>query len=150
MFIELKRDDALVVWVGSFCGARHRAQYLEELMKHISVHSYGKCLNNRPWPEGNPSKGEIISQYRFYFSFENSIENDYVSEKVYESLEHGTVPIYLGSPNVRDYVPENSIILASDFEYAQILTPAEPSSVTDHCCWRANKLSDLLKRLRSI
>ena len=28
-----------------------RLAYIEELMRHVPVHSYGRCLNNRPWPK---------------------------------------------------------------------------------------------------
>jgi hypothetical protein len=36
---------------------------------------------------------------------ENSINQDYVSEKVMDSLRAGCVPIYLGAPNVRAFLP---------------------------------------------
>jgi len=50
---------------------------------------------------------------------ENSIEQDYVTEKVYHSFQAGCVPIYLGAPNVNDYIPDANAII----NYAQLGTP---------------------------
>jgi hypothetical protein len=36
---------------------------------------------------------------------ENSIAYDYVSEKVLDALRAGCIPIYLGAPNVRSFLP---------------------------------------------
>jgi hypothetical protein len=65
-------------------GASGRFKYVEELMKHITVHSYGKCLHNRDepklpddpaWPqlEGpqrRARKVKVLSHYKFYLAFE--------------------------------------------------------------------------------
>lgn len=42
---------------------------------------------------------------------ENSIARDYVSEKVYDALVAGCIPIYLGAPNVNEFIPHPSAIL---------------------------------------
>lgn len=75
-------------------GATQRLKYLEELMRHIDVHSYGKCLNNRKepdlpddpaWPaiaQRRARKVKVLSRYKFYLAFENAPIDDYVSEKV--------------------------------------------------------------------
>jgi hypothetical protein len=48
---------------------------------------------------------------------ENSIEMDYVSEKVYHALESGCVPIYYGAPNVADFLPDTaSVVNYADFQ----------------------------------
>ncbi len=75
-------------------GASERLKYLQELMQHIEIHSYGKCLNNRKEPDlpNDPSwppiaqrrarKVQVLSRYKFYLAFENAPIDDYVSEKV--------------------------------------------------------------------
>jgi alpha-1,3-fucosyltransferase 10 len=53
-------------------------------------------------------------------AMENSVEQDYVTEKVYHALEAGCVPIYFGAPNVDEYVPDMEGII----DYAQLRSPA--------------------------
>lgn len=75
-------------------GAKDRTKYLEELMKYLPIHSYGKCFHNREepdipydpkWPaiaQRRARKIHVLSHYRFYLAFENAPVDDYVSEKV--------------------------------------------------------------------
>lgn len=50
---------------------------------------------------------------------ENSITRDYVTEKVYDGLMAGCIPIYLGAPNIEDYVPDSNAII----NYARLGSP---------------------------
>lgn len=43
----------------------------------------------------------FIGRYKFVIAFENSICNDYITEKLWRPLTIGVVPIYFGAPNVR-------------------------------------------------
>ena len=96
-----------------------RAAYVVELMSHLPVDSYGPSLRNRalPGPDlGRETKLAVISRYRFTLAFENSIARDYVSEKFFDPLIVGSVPVYLGAPNVDDYAPgEHCLIRVTDF-----------------------------------
>ena len=95
----------------SNCGAiNFRLKALEKLPTlGVPVDSYGKCNNNRE--SRGASKVDIISQYKFYLAFENSNEEDYVTEKYLQALVAGTVPIYIGAPNIEDFEPQpNSVI----------------------------------------
>jgi len=95
-----------------------------ELMKYLRIDSYGKSQNTCPLPAdfGRATKIETIACYPFYFAFENSNAVDYVSEKVFDGLVAGTVPVYLGAPNIDDYLPgDRCIIKVSDFSNAKDL-----------------------------
>ena len=101
-----------------------RDSYVQELMKYITVDSYGRCLHNKDLPEHllDPltfnSKGvmDIVGKYKFAISFENAICNDYITEKFWRPLYAGVVPIVRGSPTARDWAPsDKSIIIADDF-----------------------------------
>jgi hypothetical protein len=95
-----------------------RTEYARELMRHMPVDSYGKMLRTRDLvaDEGRPTKLETIARYRFTLAFENSIARDYVTEKFYDPLLVGSVPVYLGAPNVSDYAPSGgSYIDVRDF-----------------------------------
>jgi len=96
----------------------NRYQLVEGLMQHLKIDSYGKSQNNRKllWDKRRETKLKVISRYLFYLAFENSNSVDYVSEKVFDGLIAGTVPVYLGAPNIDDYLPgKKCIIKASDF-----------------------------------
>eukprot|EP01039_Chlorochromonas_danica_P009570 gene9570-10577_t len=116
-------------------GAKDRLKYLEELMKHIEVHSYGRCLHNRDEPEMKedpnwPSiaqrrarKIEVLTHYHFYLAFENLAVDDYVSEKVFEGLVAGTIPVYRGSPSINKFMPsDESFINANSLTPLQLAT----------------------------
>jgi hypothetical protein len=101
-----ERAPAVYVASSTFNLSR-RIEYARELMRHMPVDSYGKVLNTRSLvaDQGRQTKLETIARYRFTLAFENSISRDYVTEKFYDPLLVGSVPVYLGAPNVIDHAP---------------------------------------------
>jgi len=85
------------------------------------VDSVSECLKNAEKPPGGDNKKAIARHYLFYLAFENQCENDYITEKLWETLQAGVVPVYYGAPNVEEHVPPNSIINANAFETSQDL-----------------------------
>lgn len=63
-------------------------------------------------------KREIIAKFMFHLAFENSIEDGYVTEKPFDALVAGTVPVYLGdSKHLRSLLPHpKAVIFVSDFQ----------------------------------
>ena len=57
----------------------------------------------------------VESKYKFYLSFENSICNDYVTEKFFKVLDNDIVPVVLGGADYSKLAPEKSFIDARDF-----------------------------------
>ncbi|CAM9525200.1 unnamed protein product [Choristocarpus tenellus] len=117
-----------VVYLQSNClsTTNGRDDYVQELMKHVAVDSFGPCLNNADademFPEcrcnsENSTKSSLIScqryhqkpciikRYKFTLAFENSIDDDYVTEKFYQPLSRGSIPVYLGAPNIAQFSP---------------------------------------------
>ncbi len=95
-----------------------RLALLTGLMRHMPIDSYGSVLNNRVLAndKGPISKRLTISRYRFTMAFENAIENDYVTEKFFDPLMVGSVPVYLGAPNIDEYAPgDHCFINAKDY-----------------------------------
>jgi len=90
-----------------------RRAYARELARHIAVDSYGRFLRNKELPDdtGRASKLELIGHYPFTIAFENSIGDDYVTEKFYDPLIAGSVPIYLGARNVAELAPAERCFL---------------------------------------
>ena len=58
-----------------------------------------------------------MSKYKFSFVLENmELIEGYISERLFDSYQALTVPIYKGAKNVLEYVPKNTLILLDDFE----------------------------------
>eukprot|EP01106_Pelomyxa_sp_JSP_P012332 TRINITY_DN3400_c0_g1_i1.p1 TRINITY_DN3400_c0_g1~~TRINITY_DN3400_c0_g1_i1.p1 ORF type:complete len:184 (-),score=38.36 TRINITY_DN3400_c0_g1_i1:73-624(-) len=101
-------------------------------MRHVTVDSYGTCLKTASWDlktYGRRGNGtafrEFLSKYKFYLAFENSMCEDYVTEKYWRALQLGVVPIVLGAPNILDFEPTpHSILKVSDF--------ASPKALADY------------------
>jgi alpha(1,3/1,4) fucosyltransferase len=55
-------------------------------------------------------KLETLAQYQFSLCFENSQFSGYVSEKIFDCFFTGTIPIYLGAPDITRYIPESAFI----------------------------------------
>ena len=104
-----KRASASAVYLQSHPMDRSgRMSYVKELMKRVTVASFGHVMNNQGGVHigaGQAAKLDLIGQYRFTLAFENAIEADYVTEKLYDALIAGSVPVYLGAPNVADFAP---------------------------------------------
>ena len=118
-----------VLYIHSDCQVpTYRDLYTQELMKHITVDSYGSCLNNKQFPEylwkgdnllkyQHEELYEFISGYKFTLAFENSRCDDYITEKLWRPLHMRSIPIYHGAKTVKDWVPSpHSVIYAEDFE----------------------------------
>ena len=95
-----------------------RTAYVRELMRFLRVDSFGACLRNRRLGQdmGRATRLATIARYRFTLAFENSITRDYVTEKFFDPLIAGSVPVYLGAPNVAVFAPgEHCYIDVADF-----------------------------------
>ena len=104
-----------------------RLKYLKELMKYVHIDQWGKCLRNtkgtfyknRRGVSHDRLKVEFLEKnpYKFLICFENIIDGDYISEKVYHAYLTRTIPIYYGDATaVFDWIPSNSsLIIANDY-----------------------------------
>ncbi|WP_434724977.1 glycosyltransferase family 10 domain-containing protein [Mesorhizobium sp. RIZ17] len=130
-----------------------RDTLLAELSQHIGVDRYGKFNSNRhvEGPDLGPqTKLETIGRYRFCLALENSIAPDYVTEKMFDPLAAGTVPVYLGAPNGADFVPENCYIDAASFDTPRELADylrhliETPLEYEAYFAWRSKPLPERL------
>ena len=95
---------------------------MTNLQAHILVDVYGKCgplkcAKDRAHSLGTDCRQELAKSYKFYFAAENSLCQDYVTEKFYDVLETDMVPIVYSA--VRNYevlgIPNGSYINVADF-----------------------------------
>jgi alpha-1,3-fucosyltransferase 10 len=47
-----------------------------------------------------------VCRYKFCVAMENSIRQDYMTEKMWDALAAGCIPVYLGSSNAQHIVPD--------------------------------------------
>ena len=112
------------------------------------------CLHNADPPHGlsMDNKRMLMRQYLFHLAFENQNEDDYITEKLWGSLEAGIIPVYLGAPNVRLHAPGGSIIVAADFASPQLLgehlqkVANNRELYEQYHAWRKQDFSDIFLR----
>lgn len=130
-----------------------RLPLLAELMRSVRIDSYGKLFNNRSLPgpdRGNATKIETLRRYPFAIAFENAIEPDYVTEKIFDALLAGAIPVYLGAPNVAEFVPEGCYIDAATFGGGRALGAhlnsliEDPERAASYHLWRGRPLAGAL------
>lgn len=56
------------------------------------------------------SKFEVMSHYTFALCFENMVMQGYVTEKIFDCLYAGTIPLYLGAKDITDLIPVEAYI----------------------------------------
>ena len=129
-FKSRKKD---IAWIVSNCKApSHREDYVQ-LLKNVANSSlridiYGKCGNLKK----HGFKGfkdrklidsayqEIAKDYKFYLSLENSICTDYVTEKFFNALKYGILPI-TNVKNVAKFALPHSYLNINDFNSTEDL-----------------------------
>jgi len=127
------------------CGAKYRTDYLQELMKHIPIDQFGTCLNNKPIqnkrtsPRWQFDKSLVMKGYKIGLALENKKHVDYVTEKIYDVLLVGSIPIYAGASNIDEYVPKHSYIDVSDFPNPVALAKYLKQVVSNKTLFRSYK-----------
>ena len=107
-----KRTKAVALF-NSDCVFGWRTNYYKELMKYIPIDSYGKCFHNVDVEKTRFSDnfieivGNTLQSYRMMLTFENIIQQDYISIKIWQAYSGGAIPVYLGPPDIYDWVPGN-------------------------------------------
>lgn len=109
-----KEREKAVVFIARNCKSTdHREELLKALQKYVRVDSVSNCLHNKDWPTDivpRTDKRGLLRHYMALLAAENSVEDDYVTEKVYAGLITGAIPIYYGARNIDQFVPPDSII----------------------------------------
>ncbi|TVK90175.1 Alpha-(1,3)-fucosyltransferase 9 [Bagarius yarrelli] len=96
----IPQKDKLVCWiVNNWNPQFQRVQYFHELQKHVRIHTYGGAFQRQLSLD---VYYKTLSNCKFYLSFENSIYQDYLTEKLFNPMKVGTVPVVLG-PSRENY-----------------------------------------------
>ena len=105
-------------FVARNCASRNgREEIVKGLrLSGIRVDGLSACLQTVSPPQTR-NKLQMLKPYKFTLAFENGNVEDYVTEKVYQALASGTLPVYMGAPNIKEFVPDDSIIDVADFDF---------------------------------
>lgn len=122
---DFKKRRKLIAWVVSNCHSENkREEYVKELTKYFQVDIFGHCSQNSGLVNGDRTIGQhdnIITHYKFYLAFENANCRGYVTEKFWNALRQGAIPVVMGdSEAYKRYAPPGSYIDTAWFE-----TPAD-------------------------
>lgn len=64
---------------------------------------------------------KVLNQYKFIICFENSYNDGYITEKIFNCFFAKTLPIYSGSPKANYYFNENSFIYCDKTNFNNVL-----------------------------
>lgn len=82
------------------------------LSANVSVDRPGKFARNMPSLASlNSTKAKFLIDYCFNLCPENSFGNGYVTEKIFDSVFSGCIPIYWGNTNPEDSILNNDRII---------------------------------------
>jgi hypothetical protein len=77
-------------------------------------------------------KIEALGKYRFAICYENQILKGWITEKIFDCFQAGTVPVYWGAPDIEDFVPADCYVDMRRFagypelrEFLHMLSPRE-------------------------
>lgn len=119
---KLARKSKAAAWFVSNCRTKSpRMKIAEKIQKELlpyghKVDIYGHC-GNLTCPKENHADclEDLQEYYYFYFAFEHSLTEDYVTEKLLYAVNHYTVPIVLGGSNYSRYCI--NIIIMESFKF---------------------------------
>jgi hypothetical protein len=84
-------------------------RYIREHTPFMPMHPYEEAVR-KSYRGAAPSKYETQSNYTFTICYENMMLPGWLNENIFDCFLVGTIPIYLGPPDVTDYIPEECFI----------------------------------------
>jgi hypothetical protein len=84
------------------------------------------------WKGTTKKKRQILGNSKFSICYENAIFPGYITEKIFDCFFAGCIPVYLGAPNITQYIPATAFVdrrrFASEtelFRYLKGISEAE-------------------------
>ncbi|CAN9511445.1 unnamed protein product [Ophioblennius macclurei] len=119
-----------------------RVSFYKLLKDHIKIDIYGHV--GKPIPTGRDSVVEMIKMYRFYLAMENAQHTGYITEKLWNAVRGGAIPVVLGPSrkNYERFLPPEAFIHIDDFPTVQdlaqylLMVKDSPSLIQMHLSWR--------------
>jgi alpha-1,3-fucosyltransferase len=109
-----KQKNKTAAWFVSNCASNNRREELvKSLQGFIDVSVFGLC--------GNMTCGAdkcyqmLDTDYKFYLSFENGYNEDYITEKTFGTMKHNVIPVIFSGAKLSQFLPPKSYINADSF-----------------------------------
>ena len=113
------------VWIVSHCKTLiHREQFVKELQKYINITILGRCgrkINSFCPHFKQDCLQSIVKDYKFIISFENTLCEQYLTEKGTQFMSLPTIPIIMSYGDPKKHLPPNSYINVFDFKSVKTL-----------------------------
>ena len=85
-----------------------RREYVSEMQKYAPIDVYGRCGQEctKILPNGTTFAANCIDvqDFKFYLAFENSVCDEYITEKFFQQLRSNTIPVVLGGGDYSRFV----------------------------------------------
>jgi glycoprotein 3-alpha-L-fucosyltransferase len=141
-FKQFKKRKNAILWFVSNCQSKYRIQIALDISKYYPVYIYGKCdplegmsqserkskypyLSVNSGGNGECGAGSVcemqkLNTFKYYLAFENKNCTDYLTEKVWRSLNKHIIPIVC-QPEANSYkrlaIPSKSFIHLEKFKF---------------------------------
>lgn len=135
----------LVAWViSNWSESQARVAFYYQLRRYLQVDVFGRA--GRPLPAGSGNVVRLVSRYQFYLALENSPHTDYITEKLWNAVLAGAVPVVLGPSrqNYERFLPPEAFIHVDDFPTVRALAryllmlKRNPIQLKRHLDWRGS------------
>ncbi|CAL8362046.1 unnamed protein product [Merluccius merluccius] len=138
-----QRRPRLVAWViSNWSESQARVAFYYQLARHVRVDVFGRAGQALPSEAGGVV--QLARRYQFYLALENSQHTDYITEKLWNAVLAGAVPVVLGPPreNYERFLPPEAFIHVDDFPSVRglarylLLLRRDPVLLRRHLAWR--------------
>lgn len=109
-------------WFVSHCNAfSKRDDLARKLQEFIDVDIYGDC-GTLQCERGSRVCDELLNTtYRFYLAFENTLCDDYVTEKTFNAMKNFVLPVIYSGAKLSRFLPPKSYIDVDSFKTVEEL-----------------------------
>jgi hypothetical protein len=106
-------------------GHQKRLEWVDMIGDQVDL--YGRGFNEIE------DKEEALCDYMFSVVIENGVYETYFTEKILDCFATGTIPVYLGTPDIGDYFNLDGIInLTEEFEVSEEIYYSKMDAILDN------------------
>lgn len=106
-------------------GHKKRLEWVESIGDQVDL--YGRGFNEIE------TKEEGLCDYMFSVVIENGVYESYYTEKILDCFSTGTIPVYLGSPDIGNFFNKDGIIdLSDEFDVSEEIYYSKMDAIKDN------------------